>query len=162
MTIHAAGGVVTRPTSDDGLEVLVVHRPRYGDWTLPKGKLERGESHEHAALREVEEETGVHCDLGRELPSHRYLDRHGRDKVVRYWAMTPVDVQLREPDEEVDEVRWVRVDDAPTLLTYDADRRLLAGGGGGQRGETRGRTIPCGPGKLGSAGHGPVATDPPP
>jgi 8-oxo-dGTP diphosphatase len=127
VTVEAAGGVVTRRTSDDDVEVLVVHRPRYDDWTLPKGKLERGESYEDAAVREVEEETGVRCELGPELPSHRYVDRHGRDKVVRYWEMTPVAARAREADDEVDEVRWVRAGDARTLLTYDADRRLLAG-----------------------------------
>jgi 8-oxo-dGTP diphosphatase len=120
--VRAAGAVLV----DDG-RVALVHRPRYDDWTLPKGKLERGESHEDAALREVEEETGVRCELGAELPSHRYVDRHGRDKVVRYWEMTPVDARPRDADAEVDEVRWVRAGDARTLLTYDADRRLLAG-----------------------------------
>jgi 8-oxo-dGTP pyrophosphatase MutT (NUDIX family) len=126
-----------RPTRDDDVEVLVVHRPRYNDWTLPKGKLERGESHEHAAVREVEEETGVRCELGAELPSHRYVDRNGRDKVVRYWEMTPVSERAREADDEVDEVRWVRPDDARTLLTYDADRRLLAGVVRKRRGDPR-------------------------
>jgi 8-oxo-dGTP diphosphatase len=137
VTVEAAGGVVMRPTRDDDVEVLVVHRPRYNDWTLPKGKLERGESHEHAAVREVEEETGVRCELGAELPSHRYIDRNGRDKVVRYWEMTPVSERAREADDEVDEVRWVRPDDARTLLTYDADRRLLAGVVRKRRGDPR-------------------------
>jgi 8-oxo-dGTP pyrophosphatase MutT (NUDIX family) len=137
VTIEAAGGVVTRPTRDGDVEVLVVHRPRYDDWSLPKGKLERGESHEHAALREVEEETGVRCELGPELPSHRYVDRHGRDKVVRYWLMTPVDATPRDADEEVDDVRWVAAGDVPRLLTYDADRRLVAGAVRERRGESR-------------------------
>jgi 8-oxo-dGTP diphosphatase len=127
VVVQAAGGVVTRATPDGDLEVLLVHRPRYDDWTLPKGKLERGESHEDAALREVEEETGVRGALGAELPSQQYVDRHGRDKIVRYWEMTPVDARAREADDEVDEVRWVRAGDATALLTYDADRRLLAG-----------------------------------
>jgi 8-oxo-dGTP pyrophosphatase MutT (NUDIX family) len=83
--VEAAGGVVTRPTIDGDVEVLVVHRPKHGDWSLPKGKLEHGESFEHAAVREVEEETGVRCTLGPELGSRRYFDRYGRDKVVRYW-----------------------------------------------------------------------------
>ncbi len=137
MTVQAAGGVVTRPTRDDDVEVLVVHRPRYDDWTLPKGKLERGESHEDAALREVEEETGVRGELGGELPSHRYVDRHGRDKVVRYWEMTPVEIRPREADDEVDEVRWVRAGDAAALLTYDSDRELLAGAVRKRRGDSR-------------------------
>ncbi len=127
MTVQAAGGVVTRATTSGDLEVLVVHRPRYDDWSLPKGKLEPGESHEHAALREVEEETGVRCALGDELAALRYIDRKGRDKVVRYWRMTPVGNSPWRANDEVDAVRWVPAGDAQTLLTYDADRELVAG-----------------------------------
>ena len=127
MTVQAAGGVVTRATPAGDLEVLVVHRPRYDDWSLPKGKLEPGESHEHAALREVEEETGVRCALGDELAALRYVDRNGRDKVVRYWRMTPVGSSPWRVNDEVDAIRWVAAADAQTLLTYDADRELVAG-----------------------------------
>jgi 8-oxo-dGTP diphosphatase len=118
--------VVTRPSPDGGIDVLVVHRPKYDDWSLPKGKLEPGESFEHAAVREVEEETGVRAELGPELASHRYVDRHGRDKLVRYWLMTAVASTPREPDDEVDEVRWVAACDAMQLLSYDADQQLVA------------------------------------
>src|SRR5688500_9386400 len=87
--IEAAGGVVWRRDASGGLEVLLVHRDRYDDWTFPKGKLESGETHRQAALREVEEETGLRCTLGDELPEVRYEDRKGRAKRVRYWTMEP-------------------------------------------------------------------------
>ena len=118
--VDAAGGVVER----DG-RVLLVHRPRYDDWTFPKGKLDPGESFEDAALREVEEETGVRCTLGRELPSSTY-EVNGRPKLVRYWLMAP-DTQLEfAPNDETDDIRWVTPDDARALLTYDRDRDVLA------------------------------------
>jgi 8-oxo-dGTP diphosphatase len=120
--VRAAGGVVVR----DGA-VLVVHRPRYDDWSLPKGKLEDGESWEEAALREVREETGVGGRLVRELDDDHYTDRKGRPKRVRWWLMQPVALDLREPDHEVDEVRWVPLADAQALLSYAHDRALVAG-----------------------------------
>ena len=118
--VQAAGGVVVR----DG-RVAVVHRPKYEDWTLPKGKLDPGEDFEEAALREVEEETGLRCELGRELPSTHYRDSKDRPKVVRYWQMTPVAGEF-EPNSEVDELRWLEPDEAARLLTYDRDREVLA------------------------------------
>ena len=87
--VEAAGGVVARAARRTRAEVLLVHRPKYDDWSLPKGKLEPGETHEAAACREVEEETGWRCALGEELPAVRYMDRQGRPKHVRYWRMTP-------------------------------------------------------------------------
>ena len=118
--IDAAGGVVVR----DG-RVLLVHRPRYDDWSFPKGKLDAGESFEDAALREVEEETGVRCSLGRELPAARY-DVRGRPKLVRYWLMTPEAETAFEPNDETDGIRWVTPEEARGLVTYDHDRELLA------------------------------------
>ncbi len=120
--VQAAGGVVWRRGSG-GLEILLVHRPKYDDWSLPKGKLDAGETSEKAALREVEEETGLRCSLGAELPPVTYADRHGRAKVVRYWAMEPVGGQF-SPNHEVDEVRWVTPAGAGALLSYARDRRV--------------------------------------
>jgi len=121
--VKASGGVVCR-RGDDGLQIALVHRPRYDDWSFPKGKLDKGESWEDAALREVEEEIGVRCRLGAELPPTSYKDPKGRDKVVRYWLMEPVDGAF-EPTAEVDEMRWVSRAEADHLLSYEHDRELL-------------------------------------
>jgi 8-oxo-dGTP diphosphatase len=119
--VQAAGGVIVR----DG-EVVVVHRPRYDDWSLPKGKLEDGESPEEGALREVQEETGLRCRLERELDDDRYTDRKGRPKHVRWWLMAVEGEDPRAPDDEVDVVRWVALADAAALLDYAHDRALVA------------------------------------
>jgi 8-oxo-dGTP diphosphatase len=123
--IRAAGGVVVRET-DEGSEVLVVHRPRYDDWTFPKGKAEPGESDEDCALREVEEETGLRCELDRELPDTSYVDAHGRQKRVRYWLMRPVAGELRFLH-EVDGAEWLSPEDAARRLSYARDLRVLDG-----------------------------------
>jgi 8-oxo-dGTP diphosphatase len=121
--IRAAGGLVVRDGAG-GLEVLVVHRPKYDDWSFPKGKAERGESDEDCALREVEEETGLVCALEEELPSTAYHDSSGRQKRVRYWRMRPVRGRV-ELLHEVDEARWVSPGEARRLLSYDRDRTLV-------------------------------------
>jgi 8-oxo-dGTP pyrophosphatase MutT (NUDIX family) len=123
-TVQAAGGVVSRRGPGGVLEVLLVHRPRYDDWTIPKGKLEPGETHEQAARREVLEETGLDCELGRELPSASYRDRKGRLKTVRYWAMRPLAGEPA-PSREVDAVRWASLDEAGGLLTHEHDGAIL-------------------------------------
>jgi ADP-ribose pyrophosphatase len=87
--VHAAGGVISRQRRNGRLEVLLIHRPHRRDWTFPKGKLESGETHEECAIREVEEETGLRCALGLELPSTSHTDNKGRHKLVRYWMMYP-------------------------------------------------------------------------
>jgi 8-oxo-dGTP diphosphatase len=117
--VEAAGGVVMRDA-----RLALVHRPEYDDWTLPKGKLDRGESFEDAALREVVEETGVRCRLVRELPEVEYEVR-GRPKVVRYWLMEVEDETPFVAGDEVDEVRWVEPAEALSLLTYERDRDVL-------------------------------------
>jgi 8-oxo-dGTP pyrophosphatase MutT (NUDIX family) len=121
--IRAAGGVVVRER-DGGREVLLVHRPRYDDWTFPKGKLAPGESDEECAVREVEEETGLRCELVRELASSDYRDPHGRPKHVRYWLMHPVGGELAFLH-EVDDGRWLTPEDARPLLSYERDVRIL-------------------------------------
>jgi len=123
LSVRAAGGVVWR-SGPGGVEILLVHRPRYDDWSLPKGKLDGGETDEECALREVKEETGLVTSLGPELPSTRYVDRKGRDKRVRYWAMTPVDGSFT-PHDEVDEIRWVSLADAAIHLSYAHDADVL-------------------------------------
>jgi 8-oxo-dGTP diphosphatase len=122
--VFAAGGVVWRRGESGDPEVALIHRPRYDDWSLPKGKLDEGEGFEDAALREVEEETGLRCRLGRFLGETTYTDRKDRQKLVRYWAMEPGDGEFA-PNEEVDELRWVPLADAAPLLSYDFDRELL-------------------------------------
>ena len=123
--VRAAGGLVCRPAGDDTVDVVLVHRPAYDDWAFPKGKLERDESEEAAALREVEEETGLLCRLGLELGITRYHDSRGRPKTVRYWQMTPIGGELA-PAHEVDDARWVPLAEASALLTYARDVELLA------------------------------------
>jgi 8-oxo-dGTP diphosphatase len=122
--VRAAGGLLFR-TGDGGVEVLLVHRPRYDDWTIPKGKAERDESDEDCAVREVEEEAGVRAELLWELPTTRYADSLGRQKQARYWAMHAVAGEAA-PHAEVDEVRWLAPGDAARLLTYDRDLKVLA------------------------------------
>jgi 8-oxo-dGTP diphosphatase len=121
--VRAAGGIVVRHG-----RVLLVHRPTYDDWTFPKGKCEPGESDEDCAAREVEEETGLRCKLGAELPSTRYTDSRGRPKRVRWWRMEPV-AGAFTPTDEVDEIRWLTRDEAAELLSYDRDRALLGASG---------------------------------
>jgi 8-oxo-dGTP diphosphatase len=124
--VRAAGGVVTRDGAD-GLEILLVHRPRYDDWSLPKGKLDDGESFEQAAVREIEEETGLVCELGPELEPGTYTDHKGRSKIVRWYRMTPdsPDTSGFEPNDEVDELRWAGPSEARRLTDYDHDRTLI-------------------------------------
>jgi 8-oxo-(d)GTP phosphatase len=127
--ILAAGGVVV----DDKLgvrRVLLVHRPRYDDWSFPKGKLDAGESVEQAALREVKEESGLKCRIVRELAvtSYRYRTRNkGRlkPKSVHYFLMEPLSRRIKVPVDEVDRAEWLEIDEAAKKLTYAQDRKLL-------------------------------------
>jgi 8-oxo-(d)GTP phosphatase len=121
--VRAAGGVVRR-AGPDGDEVLLVHRPRYADWTFPKGKAHPGETDEETALREVEEEAGLTCVLGDELPSTTYRDSRDRQKVVRYWTMRVESGSFR-PHGEVDEIRWVPRRRTEEALSYDRDHDVV-------------------------------------
>jgi len=125
--VKASGGVVWR-RGEGEVEVVVVHRPRYDDWSLPKGKLDPGEGWEQAALREVEEEVGLRCRLGDELPPVGYTDHKGRAKAVRYWLMEPEGDADFEPNEEVDEMRWLAPDEAAAALSYPHDAELVRAG----------------------------------
>ncbi len=123
--VRAAGGVVWR-RGPDGLEVLLIHRPRYGDWSFPKGKANGdAESDEDTAVREVEEEVGLRLALGPELESTGYRDSKGRRKVVRYWAMELPFGEEPIAGDGVDEVLWVALEDATARLTWDRDLAVL-------------------------------------
>jgi 8-oxo-dGTP diphosphatase len=125
----AAGGVLLGP-APDGKDVLLVHRPRYNDWSFPKGKLDSGETLEQAALREVREETGLECSIVRELGLAEYDKRTAdgdlRRKHVHYFLMRPAGGTLRShKDDEIDAVEWVPAGVAMERLTYEFDRQLL-------------------------------------
>lgn len=121
--VRAAGGIILRDNGV-GRVVALVHRPRYDDWSFPKGKLAPGEDDAAAALREVEEETGLRCTIVRSVGTVTYRDRHLRSKIVRYFSMDPNGGRF-VPGDEVDELRWVSTDEAGDLLTYDHDRQVL-------------------------------------
>lgn len=123
--VRAAGGLLFRQRPGAPPEVVLVHRPAYDDWTFPKGKLHDGETEVEAAFREVEEETGLRPQLVRDLGTSSYHDSRGRPKTVRYWEMTPADGDLA-PANEIDDARWVPLDEAARMLTYPRDRELLA------------------------------------
>ena len=122
--VRAAGGIVVRPARK-GPKVLLVHRPRYDDWGFPKGKVDPGETWKDAALREVEEETGFRCKLHKpRLASLQYYDGSGRIKEVRYWIMTIKKGEFT-PNDEVDEIAWVRLEKVESKLSYSRERRLF-------------------------------------
>lgn len=122
--VRAAGGLVCRRDGLGPVEIVLVHRPAYDDWTFPKGKLHVGETEEKAAVREVEEETSLRCRLDADLGLSSYRDARGRPKTVRYWQMTPVEGVL-EPANEVDDARWLPLDVAAAMLSYPRDRDVL-------------------------------------
>lgn len=117
--VRAAGGLILR-----GGKVLLVHRPKYDDWSFPKGKCHDGESDQACALREVEEETGLRCELLDELGGTSYRDGKGRPKTVRYWRMRALDGEF-VPHGEVDEIRWETPETAARLLSWSRDLPLL-------------------------------------
>ncbi|MFB7665039.1 NUDIX hydrolase [Kitasatospora sp. NPDC056138] len=129
-TILAAGAVlwVPGPEKKSGKgrkkpRIALIHRPKYGDWSLPKGKLDPGEGWQEAALREVREETGLSCVLGAELPAQHYLAQ-GRPKEVRYWAAVPTGGRFA-PNREVDRLEWLPPGKARDRLTHQRDRLLV-------------------------------------
>ncbi|HWF17071.1 MAG TPA: NUDIX hydrolase [Acidimicrobiales bacterium] len=122
--VQAAGGLVVR-RQHGSLQIVIVHRPVHEDWSFPKGKLEEGETFELAAQREVKEETGMTCRLVRFIGHTDYIDRKGRPKAVAYWVMA-VESGSFEPNEEVDELRWVALEEASQVLSYPRDAELVA------------------------------------
>ena len=126
----AAGGVVIESTGGGTFRVLLVHRPRYDDWSLPKGGVSEGESFEDAALREVVEETGLRCRIIKKLDvaRYRYRTRRGavRPKVVHYFLMERVGGHISTDGYEVDSAGWFDAPEAKRLLSYDFDKELLA------------------------------------
>ncbi|MCG0288893.1 NUDIX hydrolase [Streptomyces sp. PSAA01] len=124
-TVLAAGCVLWRRSPHGGgLEIALVHRPRYDDWSHPKGKLKPGEDALHGAVREVVEETGMGCAPGAVLPTLHYMAK-GRPKEVRYWAAEAVDDETFVPNREVDRLLWLPPDAARHRLSYDHDRMLI-------------------------------------
>src|SRR6202165_6343819 len=121
---RAGGGGVLRKSRSGDVEIAVVHRPEYDDWTLPKGKIEPDETPEDCALREGREEAGLRCEVVRPLGCTAYVDRRGRDKVACYWVMEVRGGRFR-PGIEVDKLQWLSVDDAIKRLTYGRDKTLL-------------------------------------
>lgn len=139
-TVRAAGCVLWRrtPAPARGVELCLVHRPRYDDWSFPKGKLKRGESLREAAVREVLEETGHHCVPGAVLPMVRYV-ANGRPKEVTYWSAQATAGSFA-PNSEVDGVLWLPPDAARVRLSQDRDREVL---------DAASKTLPENPGPSG-------------
>jgi 8-oxo-dGTP diphosphatase len=122
--VRAAGGLVIRRGDDDTIRLVLVHRPKYDDWSFPKGKQRRGETLLAAALREVREETGFLCVAEAPVGVTEYLDRGDRPKLVRYWVMNRVNGAFA-PNDEVDAIAWLRPSEAVLRLSHDHDRELL-------------------------------------
>jgi len=121
--VRGAGAVAWR-RRDGRLEVLLVHRPEYEDWSFPKGKNLAGESDEDCAVREVEEETNLRVVLGEELATTRYVSK-GRPKRVRYWLVEAQHPEQAHPKNEVDQLEWLTREEAAERLTYERDRAVL-------------------------------------
>lgn len=120
-----AAGVLPWRQGDAGLEVMVIHRPRYDDWSFPKGKCEPDEDDGDCARREFEEETSQRGKLRHELRPSEYVDGRGRNKIVRYWTVEVRKERTFEPNHEVDKVRWLDPERVRRKLTYDRDREVL-------------------------------------
>ncbi|MEU7105077.1 NUDIX hydrolase [Streptomyces stramineus] len=124
--VQAAGCVLWRRSpGGEGIELALVYRPKWADWSHPKGKLKRGERAREAAVREVLEETGMTCTLGAGLPTARYIDPRGRPKEVHYWAAQATGGTF-VPSREVSRMAWLAPDEAHETLTHDRDRELVA------------------------------------
>jgi 8-oxo-dGTP diphosphatase len=126
VSVRAAGGLVIRRGDDDAVRLVLVHRPRYDDWSFPKGRQRRGETLLAAALREVREETGFLCVAEGSIGVTEYIDRRDRPKLVRYWVMKRINGSFA-PSDEVDAIAWLRPSEAVLRLSHEHDRGLLRG-----------------------------------
>lgn len=122
--IRAAGGVVIRRTASGQCEVACIFREARSDWTFPKGKLDKGETFEQAALREVWEETGMHCEVLRFVGTTNYTHRKGKTKIVAYYLMSVASGEFA-PNDEVDELVWLALESVREHLTWDRDQELF-------------------------------------
>jgi len=122
--IRAAGGIVRRIAPGGHVEIACIYREARGDWTFPKGKLDPGENFEQAALREVLEETSMHCTVERFVGTTSYTHRKGKPKIVAYYLMS-VDAGQFAANEEVDELVWLALELVRDRLTWDRDRELF-------------------------------------
>ena len=122
--ILGGGGLVTRHDSGE-LEVLTVHRPKHLDWSLPAGKLDPGETLAECALREVYEETGYVCELGRDVGMVDYTDRRGRTRQVHYWEMDAISGSFT-PNQEVDSIAWVPLVESVNYFTNERDLKMAS------------------------------------
>lgn len=122
--IEKAGGVIVRTGENGAREFLCVHRPRYNDWSLPKGHVEQGETYQDAALREVSEETGIRCRIIRQLPDMVYTMPFGDQSRVVFFEMECLEAAAPK-DQEVDEMRWCRLDECVHFLTHENIREYL-------------------------------------
>jgi 8-oxo-dGTP pyrophosphatase MutT (NUDIX family) len=121
--IQAAGGLIWR-NANGKKELAIIHRPKHDDWTLPKGKLEPGESWKEAALREVHEETGCQAEIENFAGCICYNPKD-IPKIVLYWNMKLIDEGNFKPNKEVDQVRWLKIEDALAMLGYQSERELI-------------------------------------
>lgn len=122
--IRAAGGIVVRPIANGRFEVACIYREARGDWTFPKGKLDEGETFAEAALREVLEETNMHCDIIRFIGTTNYIHRKGKPKIVAYYLMHVAQGEFI-PNEEVDVLEWLPLESVREHLTWDRDQELF-------------------------------------
>jgi 8-oxo-dGTP pyrophosphatase MutT (NUDIX family) len=122
--IRAAGGVVYRTLDNGQIELACIFRVARGDWTFPKGKLDEGETFEQAAVREVQEEIGMHCHIERFIGTTNYIHRKGKPKICAYYLMA-VNKGEFAPNEEVDELVWLPLDQVRGHLTHERDQELF-------------------------------------
>lgn len=118
MSVEKAGGIVARRSTEGAVEILCIHRPRYNDWSLPKGHIEEGESAELAAVREVLEETGLLCDILATLPDQVYTLPNGDSSVVHMFVLRKKLAMNEQKDTEADQCEWMTIEKALKIISY--------------------------------------------